>query len=139
MQKMSEKEAKDIIYMWAMERASDGDVEACEAFDMAIKALEEIQQYRSIGTVEEIEKGIKQSEEEFDMLMEYRNIGTVDQCREAVERMKPKRPNVKNNFMEGYMVCPKCGRGIGLGKWREELSDLFKHCQDCGQALDWSE
>lgn len=62
MQKMSEKEAKDIIYMWSMERASDGDVEACEAFDMAIKALEEIQQYRAIGTVE--------------------------QCREAVERMK---------------------------------------------------
>ena len=38
--------------------------ELCEAFDIAIKALEEIQQYREIGTVEE--------------------------CREAREKQKPK-------------------------------------------------
>ena len=49
------------------------------AKDEAIKALEEIQQYRAIGTVEE--------------------------CRAAVDKMKPKRPINRCMFSE----CPTCG------------------------------
>ena len=52
-----------------------------ECVNFAIKALEEIQQYRAIGTVEEIVDGIKQSEEEFNMLMEYLHIGTIDEVK----------------------------------------------------------
>lgn len=62
--------------------------EANTAMDMAIKALEEIQQYRAIGTVEE--------------------------CREAVERQKMKKP-VKRSFIiphEGIDVCPNCKEPI---------------------------
>lgn len=54
----------------------------------AIKALEEIQQYRVIGTVEE--------------------------CRESVEKQKPKKP-VKRSFIipyEGIDVCPNCKEPI---------------------------
>ena len=50
-----------------------------ELMDMAIKALEEVQQYRTIGTVEE--------------------------CREAVEKMKPKKI-VK--WANGTEHCPTC-------------------------------
>lgn len=52
----------------------------------AIQALEEIQQYRAIGTVEDIEKDIRQSEEEFDMLMEYRKIGTIEEFKDLKEK-----------------------------------------------------
>lgn len=50
-----------------------------KSLDIAIKALEEIQKYRSIGTVYE--------------------------CRLAVEKMKPKRPINRCMFSE----CPTCG------------------------------
>lgn len=57
-----------------------------EAMELAIKVFEEIQQYRELGTVEEIAYCIKQSEEEFNMLMEYRNIGTIEEFKELKEK-----------------------------------------------------
>lgn len=50
------------------------------AKDEAIKALEEVQQYRAIGTVEE--------------------------CREAVEKMKPKKTAIEAIKVH---ICPVCG------------------------------
>ena len=52
------------------------------AKDEAIKALEEVQQYREIGTVEE--------------------------CREAVEKMKPKKTAIEAIKVH---ICPVCGFG----------------------------
>ena len=57
-----------------------GYLEKKTVFAMAIKALEEIQQYREIGTVEE--------------------------CREAVEKQKPKAPAVDKYHHD---CCPNCG------------------------------
>lgn len=134
MQKMSEKEAKDIIYMWAMERASDGDVEACEAFDMAIKALEELNQYKQGGLVL-IPADVYQRQ--CDELDAYRAIGTVEQCREAVERMKPKKA-VSVSRADGiirFFPCPHCSTP-------EKYVQVYpkqKHCVECGGSIDWSE
>lgn len=85
-----------------------------KAFEMAIKALEEIQQYRAIGTVE--------------------------QCREAMERQRAKKPTpidyekyigVVNNAecLRGAYWCPNCKHAIRSGDY----------CNDCGQAIDWSD
>ena len=52
------------------------------AKDEAIKALEEVQQYRAIGT--------------------------VDECREAVEKMKPKKTAIEAIKLH---ICPVCGFG----------------------------
>lgn len=49
-----------------------------QGYEMAIKALEEVQQYRQIGTVEE--------------------------CREAVE----KQTAISREIIEGKYFCPKC-------------------------------
>ena len=75
------------------DNASDNDCDNCEycysqgnfgeqknAFEMAIKALQEIQQYRAIGTPEE--------------------------CREAVEKMKPKKTAIEAIKVH---ICPVCG------------------------------
>ena len=55
------------------------------AKEIAIKALEEIQQYREIGTVEE--------------------------CRRAVEKQKAKKPEVIDQDFD-YYKCPVCGEYI---------------------------
>lgn len=95
-------------------------VRMAEAVDMAIKALEEVQQYRKIGTVEE--------------------------CREAVEKQKAKKPefvdtrfiNNGKNISDGCQLqkcykCPNCNQHI-FHVWDDEL-----HCKYCGQLLDWSD
>ena len=52
------------------------------AKDEAIKALEEVQKYRAIGTIEE--------------------------CREAVDKMKPKKTAIEAIKVH---ICPVCGFG----------------------------
>lgn len=81
--------------------------------EMAIKALEEVQQYRKIGTVEE--------------------------CREAVEKQTAKKPDYEGDgFSDGQLVydtwiCPCCG------KHYEVDCDRYYYCQNCGQHIDWSD
>lgn len=58
-------------------------VHITEALNMAISALKEIQQYRSIGTVEEF--------------------------REAREKQKPKKPVLSNDNGRLRKGCPVCG------------------------------
>lgn len=71
------------------------------AFEEAIKALEEIQQYRAIGTPEE--------------------------CRAAVEKQTAKRPRIMGNAMicpscprcfksDNSAYCPSCGQRIDWGE-----------------------
>lgn len=90
-----------------------------ESLDIAISALEEIQQYRGIGTVEE--------------------------CREAVEKQKPKAPKdeLKINpvidcngaYVDAdttvYLLCPNCGEMVGIDE------NVDKFCHECGQAIQW--
>lgn len=93
-------------------------VRMAEAVDTAIQALEEVQQYRQIGTVEE--------------------------CREAVEKQTAKRPEfVDTRFMnngkhisDGCQLqkcykCPNCNQHI-FHVWDDEL-----YCKYCGQHIDW--
>lgn len=85
-----------------------------------IKALEEVQQYRQIGTVEKF--------------------------REAVEKQTAKKPEfVDTRFMnngkhisdgcqlQNCYKCPNCNQHI-FHVWDDEL-----YCKYCGQLLDWSD
>lgn len=74
------------------------------------------------GLFEDLRTAIEALEE----IQEYRAIGTVEECREAVEKMKPKKPIDRCMFKE----CPVCGN--------VEIEHC-NHCTDCGQALDWSD
>lgn len=85
-----------------------------EALDVAIKALEEVQQYRQIGTVEE--------------------------CREAVEKQTARkgiREKIKKGYNRGmhHYYCTVCyEKGDLRNKYNVGL-----YCSDCGQKLDWSD
>ena len=78
---------------------------------MAINALEEVQQYRQIGTVEE--------------------------CRKAVEKQPAKKPDYEGDgFSDGQLVydtwiCHSCG------KHYEVDYDRYDYCPNCGQRIDW--
>ena len=73
-------------------------------------------------------------------IQKYREIGTVEECRAAVEKQKTKKPTpidykkymdvVKNaKFLKDAFWCPNCNHVIRSGDY----------CDDCGQKLDWSE
>lgn len=150
---MTENEAKKNIIAYASIEAENLPVGMGIAFDTAIKALEEVQQYRQIGTIEE--------------------------CREAVEKQKARKPNHKyikygkhkwkrdeygkiDNFAWEYefcngVVCERCGESVCVhcnpdyDKLDDCEADTYscpfcdkevgyrqKYC-DCGQKLDWRE
>ena len=89
------------------------DGKTYEDMEMAIKALEEIQKYRAIGTVEEF--------------------------REGRERQIPKKP-MRIRLLETSGVhcgiCPICKNPV----YADLSGDNHReYCGHCGQAIDWSE
>ena len=94
---MTENEARLILDVRISRFDHAGDVN--EALEIAKQALKEVQQYRAIGTVEEIKDllvTISEASEDVDesgisvglikdliRLGKYREIGTVEDCREA--------------------------------------------------------
>lgn len=100
------------LFMQINDKASESKFleEDYIANKVAIKALEEIQQYRAIGTVEE--------------------------CQQARERQIGKKPKSINKVDEDaiYMKCANCGLTTVLYRGMEP-----DYCPKCGQKLDWSE
>lgn len=94
-------------------KPTSGYVMLRESIDMAIKALEEVQQYRAIGTPEK--------------------------CREAVEKQTSKEPDYEGDgYSNGQLVydtwiCPCCGHHY------EVDYDDYEYCPKCGQKIDWSD
>ena len=78
--------------------------------DYIVDALEEVQQYRAIGTPEE--------------------------CRSAVEKQIPKKPvemKPTDKLLNGYFACPMCGGWVGMDEYYNE------YCGCCGQKINWSD
>lgn len=77
--------------------------------------------------------------EEFN---QYCTVGTVEECRDAREKRIPQKPSVLVNdhdvkvgaviFRKGTKTykCAVCGSFV-MRSW--------KCCSECGQAIDWSE
>ena len=123
------------------------------AIEEAVKALKEIQNYRKLGTLEELARAKKYIDlskrhgtigEMIDECAEYESIGTVEECREAIEKQKPQKPKdslkidpvIDENgaYVDAdttvYLLCPNCREMVGI----EDNCDRF--CHECGQAID---
>lgn len=87
-----------------------GGCRVAKATRMAIQVLEEVQQYRAIGTIEE--------------------------CRAAVERQNPRAAitEKEDNGIKKY-TCYACGRYMG---WSTGTLPA-RYCWKCGQKLDWGD
>lgn len=115
-----------------------------EALEVALSSLKEIQNYRKLGTLEELARAKKYIDlakkhgtigEMIDSCAEYEEIGTVEECREAVEKQKAKElvyesDSVFSNGFSHYRMgkCPMCDRYYNS-------SDEVNYCSKCGQAL----
>ena len=108
-----------------------------KAIKVAISALKEIQQYREIGTVENIKLwcglfGLK----EFGELDVYRKIGTVEECREAREKQISKKCIEDSYPDHTHYKCPSCGK-IQQTKYGDStFGCILNNCSNCGQALE---
>ena len=89
-----------------------GDL-AIKAKQTAINALEEVQQYRAIGTLEELKEAMKYVwlvkkhgtiGKALEECAEYESIGTPEECRAAME----KQTAISRELIEGKYFCPKC-------------------------------
>lgn len=122
------------------------EIQSCE---VAIKALEEIQKYRAIGTVEELITAMKYVRlakahrtvgRAIEECAKYEEIGILEECRAAVEKQTA-RKGIREKIKEGYnrgmhhYYCPVCyEKGDLRNKYNVGL-----YCSDCGQKLDWSD
>lgn len=117
---MNESEALKLLKKANMDNDIVGILPKSYIGKCLIKALEEVKQYRAIGTVEE--------------------------CRAAVEKQTAKKPEfVDTRFMnngkhisdgcqlQNCYKCPNCNQHI-FHVWDDEL-----YCNHCGQLLDWSD
>ena len=109
-----------------------------DAIEFAIKALEEVQQYREIGTPEELMRGKRYMNiakhhgiigQVIDECVAYEAIGTPDECRKAVEKQAARKATTNHSWTHYHFFCPVC---------KTEVNDM-KYCPNCGQKLDWSE
>lgn len=111
-----------------------------EAVKTAIQALEEVQQYRAIGTPEELQDMKRNYFEALSDWRQYRKIGTLEECRTAVEKQTA-RKGIREKIKEGYnrgmhhYYCPVC---YEKGDLRNKFN-VGLYCSDCGQKLDWSD
>lgn len=94
----------------------DTDCELGQAFNIAIKALEEVQQYREIGTPEE--------------------------CRAAAVKQTAKKPIFNHNLSDTLSVfhC-ECGNTIKVSHDTGIMdnNNAPNYCSKCGCKLDWSD
>lgn len=71
-------------------------------------------------------------------LEQYRSIGTVSECREAVKKQRAKKPIIKPWCPA---ICPMCGEELSesLGDGYYKHLKGLKVCPKCFQRLDWSD
>lgn len=99
---------------------------------------EELEQYRAIGTVEQVKNQKENLSVAYRIINDYESIGTVEECREAVEKQKAKKPrlNYKPKFFgRATYTCPRCGNCC-LEEFANERQNN-RYCWDCGQKIDF--
>lgn len=125
MQKMSENT-----------KATLEDAIYCVKSQLGMGVCEECRLYKSCDVFCDNVNGIILAA--LEEIQQYRAIGTLDECREAVERMKPKTPTYDGDgyapdgtFVWDEWLCPNCNS-------RHEVdSDEYDYCPNCGQKILW--
>lgn len=118
------------------------DFKENQALQIAIQDLEEIQQYRAIGTVEDIYnmfKVLNRTVSEFHLeVSKYRAIGTIEDFKALKEKNETKEPiKIKTDEKILYM-CPSCRKVFIEAYDTVHRGHIPKYCEMCGQNIKWS-
>ena len=121
-----------------------------QGYEIAIKALKEVQQYRAIGTPEECRKSV-----EICKAMIERNITPddmenymkfEDECikqgftLDSILKSREKQTAKKIEIFNGQASCPNCKHFFGeMNVIRSLIAWNMPYCKHCGQKLDWSD
>ena len=127
--------------------------ELCTACDVAISAMQELQEWHMLGTLEEIRESMKELslhqycgeyhcdvcalEERNAKLREYERILALEEVRGAMEKQKAKKPIIEYEQTHDCVTeiewkCPTCEENY------IELAPCGEWCRYCGTKLDWS-
>lgn len=120
------------------------DDKLADIYRTAISAMQELQEYKQLGTLEDL---IKLKERELsgveltkiacnlNLLEKYKQLGTPEEIREAVEKQKAKKPIEDRHhgirYTEVYR-CPSCNGSFSV-------KGFAKYCFHCGKKIDWSD
>lgn len=136
---MTENEALEMIKSMTIHPNCEM-LKAFEFQSIVIKALEDLEQYRAIGTVEELksmkENGAFTGVELAQLatmqmrLKEYSAIGTIEEIKALKEKNVAKKPR----FYAHNYYCTECGNLVGNNEFEWQR---FLYCDKCGQKLDW--
>lgn len=137
---MTESEAiRDLEYLieeYSAYPPETGVNETIGSLQYCITALREIQQYREIGTVEQVRNQKHNLEMAYKIISDYEAIGTVEECREAVEKQTPKKCIKDSCPDHTHYKCPSCGK-IQKTKYNDStFGCILNNCSNCGQALE---
>ena len=101
--------------------------------EKAIEQLERIS--KNLGSIGETEDWTEVAIKALEEVQQYRAIGTPEECRAAVEKQKPV-PVVEKIMLSS--IGEKCGRcPVCVGASLRQYDNPY--CPDCGQKLDWSD
>lgn len=113
-----------------------------DAVDVAIQALEKVQQYRAIGTPEELQDMKSNYFKALSDWRQYRKIGTLEECRVAREKQIPRKPIFNHNLSDTLSLfhC-ECGNAIKVSHDIGIMNNnnVPNYCSKCGCRLDWSD
>ena len=101
----------------------------CACQDAVIdRMLDELLQYREIGTVEQVRNQKHNLEMAYKIISDYEAIGTVEECRGALEKQIPKKIEVVNieNFVVNKLYVPY-------------LAKILKNTEDFGNKITGKE
>ena len=132
-----------------------GDCECRDIAREAIKALEEVQEYRTLGKLEDLkdflvvvsEDSTNAGEDGISLefiknlveLKRYKELGTLEEVRNAVEKQKPKKLEFMHMTGEtrAKFRC-QCGNVV-FNECYGVPDDTMQYCDRCGQKWDWSD
>ena len=130
---MTENEALEMIKSMTIHPNCEM-LKAFEFQSIVIKALEDLEQYRAIGTVKGYERAIESSIENYNLYREYKAkvqdfeaIGTIEEFKALKEKNVAKKIDIWAN---GEEHCPFCDKNLTTFYG-------FANCFSCGQKIDW--
>lgn len=99
-----------------------------------IEAYEELQQYRELGTIEEILNVFNTQQAiiatQHETCKQYVTIGTVEEFKTLKEKSVAEKPDeMMDLFSDIEYNCRVCGQLIE--------KNYYAYCPTCGQRLDW--